>query len=206
MDQNGVAGRMAHGVVDLLEAVEVDMQEGGTFAVLEVERVLGQNFVQVAAVGQAGQRVVHRGIFDALAGGLQLDIARLGQLARLAQFLVAIDVVGHIPVHAHDTGRLARILVNRADRSDVAGAAAGQHETILGIVFSAGAKGLGEIAFRAFPVLGVDDLRPVRIVALPGPLIAIELVHARVPVKRVFLDIEFPDADLRRLQRKTQPP
>ena len=110
MDQHGVARRVAERVVDLLEAVEIDMQQRDAAALgVGVLGALGSSIaVEIAAVGQAGQRVVQRVVLDARGGGDQLGVARLGQ--RLGAFEVALDgdVGGDVPVAADDARRCRR--------------------------------------------------------------------------------------------------
>ena len=66
--QQGVAHRVAAGVVDLFEAVQVDQQHQRGFAVaLGVHHAPGHDFGEVAAVVQAGQRVAQRLFTEALA-------------------------------------------------------------------------------------------------------------------------------------------
>ena len=68
--QHPVAVAVAQGVVDLLEAVEIDIQqsEGGTLATCHCLRVINPSG-QRAAVRQAGQHVGMSEFFNALAGG-----------------------------------------------------------------------------------------------------------------------------------------
>ena len=72
--QELVAGRVAEGVVDLLEVVEVDEQEGKV-AIRRRRRRLGEERVedpeQVATVAEAGQVVGHRLAVALLAQRLQ---------------------------------------------------------------------------------------------------------------------------------------
>ena len=68
MLQAGVAGGMAMGVVDGLEAVEVDHQQRERLAAaLRARAFLGQALHQMAAVADAGQVVEQREIGDFVA-------------------------------------------------------------------------------------------------------------------------------------------
>ena len=80
MDQHGVAGGVAERVVDLLEAIEIDVEQRDAAAVVvgRPRRARSSTLVEIAAVGQAGQRIVQRGVLDAGGGGDELGIARLG--------------------------------------------------------------------------------------------------------------------------------
>ena len=67
LGQQRIAGRMAHGIVDLLEAVEIEQEHGAgaLFDALGIEDLF-QRLRHLEAVGQAGQRIVvrqPRGIF-----------------------------------------------------------------------------------------------------------------------------------------------
>ena len=77
-DQHVVAGGMAERIVDLLEAVEVELEHGQPFA--PAVRALDQRVEMVGeegAVVQAGQSVMH--------GDEGHGVARIDQLMRLAQ-------------------------------------------------------------------------------------------------------------------------
>ena len=80
MHQHGVARGVAERVVDLLETVEVEVQQPCALAFgLELLDMRRQHFVEIAPVGQAGQRIVQRVELDAFLCGFQLGVARLGQ-------------------------------------------------------------------------------------------------------------------------------
>ena len=73
MDQNGVAGRMAHRVVApiLLDPVQIDMEQAAWCATLEADRVLGQhNRPDSRGLGRPVSESCMTVIFDALAGRL----------------------------------------------------------------------------------------------------------------------------------------
>ncbi len=78
---------MAEGVVDGLEVIQIDEQQGADQIVAtRLAKGVGQGFVQLAAVGQAGQLVVIGEILD----------ASLGLLA-LGDILEADDEVADLP-------------------------------------------------------------------------------------------------------------
>ena len=73
VDEHRVAGCMPERVIDLLEAVEIDVQQRDLAAVAaRACAVLCQGFIEIAAVRQAGQRVVKRVVLDARLGQLEL--------------------------------------------------------------------------------------------------------------------------------------
>ena len=76
--EHAVAGGMAEGVVDLLEAVHVDVQQRHALAVAPRARDrLLQQVLELHAVRDLGQRVVARQVADAALGALALgDVAR----------------------------------------------------------------------------------------------------------------------------------
>lgn len=103
MLQQPVAGGMAEGVVDLLEAVEVDVQDGDLYIrvgllLAETVEILGE----MAAVRQAGQLIMHRGMADVTVGFLELRVACLGKALGLPQFVLQAGFLGHVPVEADD--------------------------------------------------------------------------------------------------------
>jgi hypothetical protein len=100
LHQHAVAGGMADAVVDQLEAVQVEEQHGEhrpALALGQRQRIL-QAIEQVQAVGQAGQRIVHGLMGQALLGTQALaDLPEqlfvdLGQLA--GAFLHALFQLG----------------------------------------------------------------------------------------------------------------
>ena len=99
--QQGVAGGMAEGVVDALEAVQVDQQHRQGLATLAglAHRFLGA-LAQQEAVRQAGQAVVVRQQLDALVGlAFAADVAEQHHEAR-RQALAAIELDQHLHPHA----------------------------------------------------------------------------------------------------------
>ena len=85
--QQLVADRVAEGVVDMLEMVEVEDVRGDRLALLEAGQGLLQPFVQQHAVGQAGERVVQCQVTGAI-GQMQhvIDVlAERGPVERLEQ-------------------------------------------------------------------------------------------------------------------------
>ena len=81
--QHAVAGRMAEGVVDLLELVHVDVeQRHAEIAAPRARDRLLQQVLELHAVRNLGQRVVARQVADAPLGALALgDVARHVDLA-----------------------------------------------------------------------------------------------------------------------------
>ena len=166
----------------------------------------GKDLVEVAAIGQPGQRIVQRIVLDAGLGGFQLDIAGFGQRIGPLQALAQLDVRGDVPVDADDPGRLSGIPVDHAALADVAQLAAVEQHAVLGLVASVGRDGPLEILARAGDVVGMQHALPMRIVAraaIGG--IAAQFVHAVVPDQFVGLDVHFPDADLRGVEGQLQP-
>ena len=167
--------RCSERVVDLLEAVEVDHhdREGGIGPGRRGERVLDA-VVEEAAVGEAGQRVVHRLMFDLL------DLAAQERLAHVERLLglVARGDVDHVPlrvlrrpglvvhdhrgvVDPHDAavaGDQAVLVVERLD------APVSLHEGLQYPVVIVGVKQLAEEVGIGHPFLGgvadqIGDLR-----------------------------------------------
>src|SRR5262244_639202 len=104
MHQHRIAGGMPKRVVDLLEAVEIDVQKSCSLTLdIECFDVLGQNFVEEAAIGQPGQRIVQRIELDARSGGLELCIACLRKASRTLEALAQLDVGRQIPIDADDS-------------------------------------------------------------------------------------------------------
>ena len=108
--QHPVAGLMALGVVDLLEAVQVNEQQRQRMALRACEReFLLQAFAEVAAVRQFGQGVVVGELFDAAVAALALRdilhradrpvqpafgvLAEFGTFLEPARFAVDLDAV-----------------------------------------------------------------------------------------------------------------
>jgi hypothetical protein len=71
--QDGVAGGVAEGVVDLLEAVEVEMHHAdGVVLTGAFAQQAGQLLLQPGAVGEAGERVVMGVVGELGAAALRL--------------------------------------------------------------------------------------------------------------------------------------
>ena len=115
MHEHRVAGRMAERVVDLLEPVEVDMQQRDLAAVAaRACRVLLQDLVEIAAVRQAGQRIVKRIMLDARLGRLQFGSSSIPTAAaRAPDPCSAATSLGHVPFGADHLGRAAVVLEER---------------------------------------------------------------------------------------------
>ena len=96
--QHRIAGLVAKRVVDLFEPIEIDMQNG-------IDRhVLRQHLVQISAVGQVGQIVVQRVVFDPCACLFKLAVARLGRGLRPTQLFLPDNVFRDIPIGADELG------------------------------------------------------------------------------------------------------
>ena len=65
-DEQAVADRMAQGVVDVLEAVEIEAEHGEALAGAQAQRGVLDAFAEQDAVGEAGQRVVAGGVGELL--------------------------------------------------------------------------------------------------------------------------------------------
>ena len=67
-----------------------------------------QDLVEIAPVGQAGQRIVQRLVFDPRLGRLEFDVARLGKiLGALAGSRAKRDLIGDVPVGTDELRRTA---------------------------------------------------------------------------------------------------
>ena len=108
--QQGVARLVPEGVVDQLEAVEVDEQDRGQLAALAPPAPVCDPVGQQRPVGQAGQRVVERLVADRLLGGLAGH--RLGQ--DVADRLDEVDLV------AAEAARLGAVRGQDAERTPLA--------------------------------------------------------------------------------------
>ena len=111
---------MAERIVDVLEAVEVDVQDREFLPLLAT--VMGQAFqcdIKLAAVGECGQRIVQRIVLDPVLDKLKLDI--LGD--RLVLGRLQPDrhqhVFGGIEGDAHDLHLASPRLVDLADRAHI---------------------------------------------------------------------------------------
>ena len=67
--ERGIAGRMADGIVDLLEAVDVEMQHAERRQARHQRRL--RHPQELAPVGETGQRIGPRRLFDPFVGGAQ---------------------------------------------------------------------------------------------------------------------------------------
>ncbi|MNO94208.1 hypothetical protein D3C76_858240 [compost metagenome] len=66
--QHGVASGVAEGIVDRLEAVQVEQQQGQRRGFLALEQRVIEEARELVAVGQARQRIVHRQVLYACVG------------------------------------------------------------------------------------------------------------------------------------------
>ena len=144
--QEPVAGLVAERVVELLEVVEVDQQQrelglvgaGGGGRVLEAGE-------QAAAVGEPGQRVVHRVV-----------LALGGERAQLGLELAAIGRVAHVEHVAVDAGVVQAVGGDDVEVAVPALAVREAQRQVAGVVGVAG--GLGEVAVERGAVVRVDEL------------------------------------------------
>ena len=119
VDEHRVAGRMAERVVDPLESVEIDLQQRDAAAGFGAARgVLLERALEIHAVGQAGEEVVQRIVFDAGARRFELGVARLGQRLRAGQVVGQLDVGCDVPVDADHLSRQVGRDVELADGAD----------------------------------------------------------------------------------------
>ncbi len=101
MDEHRVARRMAERVVDLLEAIEVDVEDDDALAGRRATRcALLEHPLEVHAIRQLGQKVMQRIVLDARARRFEFDVARLRQRLRARQVLGQRDVGGDVPIEA----------------------------------------------------------------------------------------------------------
>ena len=93
VDQHGVAGGMAERVVDLLEAIEIDVEQRDAVPSRRHAALL-EHLVEIAAVGQPGQRIVQRVVLDARMRRLEFGIARSASvLARSSSLRSVMSLV-----------------------------------------------------------------------------------------------------------------
>ena len=96
--------------------------------------------------------------------------------------------------------------IDRADRADVAHAAAGQHQPVVGDIAAGDLDRLAELGLGAGEIVRVQPVAPVGVVVRGGRRrIAVELVHPVVPDQHVGIEVEVPDPDLRGVEREPQP-
>ena len=81
MDKHGVAGAVTQGIINLLEAIEIYMEERNAAVTRRNIRrgKAREDAVEIAPIGQLLQGIVERLTFNPGFGGFQLDISRLGQ-------------------------------------------------------------------------------------------------------------------------------
>ena len=83
-----VTRRMSVGVIDLLEAVEIDVKDGDPGGRCRQACLqLAEMVHEIATVGQAGELVVQRCISSPAVGLLELAIADLGKPFGFAEFI-----------------------------------------------------------------------------------------------------------------------
>ena len=110
---------MTERVVDLLEAVEIDMKQHDAAAARRAaRRAFLERPLEIHAVWQMGQEIVKGIVFDAGPGRFEFDVARLREGLGARQILGQRDVGGHVPVDADDLrGPIGRN-IDLADRAD----------------------------------------------------------------------------------------
>ena len=96
-----VAGCVAERVVNVLETIEIDMQQGEVSGVLACA-VQGKLLVEEAPVGKPGEGIVQGIVLQHEPGVFQRPVLRLGRQLGLKQFGLQADVVRHVPVRADD--------------------------------------------------------------------------------------------------------
>ena len=202
MHQHGIACGMAEGVVDLLEAVEIDMEERKAAAVaMTGPGALLEGLVEIAAIGQIGQRVVERGVFDARRCRDQFGVASIGQSFGALEVAPDVHVGGHVPIDADDPRRAVGLAIAGANGPDRANGAVLEAQPVLGPVGTAGAHGIAEIPLGPRKVVGMKRSFPVRVVSRLAILgTAVELVHPVIPDQIVGEDVVLPDTDLRSVE------
>ena len=197
MDQHGIACRMAQRIVDLLKAVEVDMQQGNASAAqIAMCRVAPQHFVEIAPVRQPRQTVMQGIELDAHARRFQLGIARFGDLLGVVQIFVAGHVLGNVPIGADDTADIVVLAVEHPHGPHMMDRAVWPDHPVLRFI-AATADHACEFLFGALAIIGVDGRQPMLVAARRAVVRqAIDLIGAAVPVLLPGRHIEIPDADL----------
>lgn len=127
MHQHRITGGMAERVVDFFEAIEIDVQDRKFLPLpATVMGQVRQCDVELAAIGERGQRIMQRIVLDPVLGKLELDVLGdrlvLGRLQPDRHQHVFSGVEGD----AHDLHLAARRLVDLADRAHIA------HRTVIG--------------------------------------------------------------------------
>ncbi len=112
MNQHPVAGVVAERVIDLLEAVQIDVKDSQTTAVLfrATGRLLNLP-IEIPPVRQSRQVVMQGRVFYTCACDLQRLVARLRKVFRVFQFLLKLDILGHIPVRADEPRHAGHVRV-----------------------------------------------------------------------------------------------
>ena len=148
--QHQVAGMVPERVVDFLEPVEVDQQDGeALFIAMRSEDRLLQPIEKQGAVGKVGERVVIRQVCDALIGEMTLAPDR-----RFAQFPLhgrrqPLEVVLHDVV--------VRAGTHRRDRGIFADRAGDEYEREIGVLLAHDREGLVS-AEALHRVVGDDEV------------------------------------------------
>ncbi|AFD26371.1 hypothetical protein DGo_CA2444 [Deinococcus gobiensis I-0] len=182
--QQQVAAPVPETVVDALEVVEVHHQQGqqrqavlglvrpGTSVCRPPGAPFGKPLLELGAVGQTGEGVVHGRVAQVVVDGLQLGRAfaypRL-QLGRVLQEPAFQDAaLGHVGREAHRTDHLAAAPEGLLAHAQAHGPAR-QHEVDLADRRPAGAQGLVVEPLDQGHELGRKHLRAV----LPGQVVAV---------------------------------
>ena len=134
VNQHGITCGMAERIVDLFEAVEVEMQQrhiGGAPGVPVAQS--SESGIEHAPVAEPGQGVVKRVVLDPVLGGGKLRRLRLGKRLGVHHRVRQAHVFGNVPAEA---GHRLTVVGPRIDRADVADMARArrQHDAIIGLV------------------------------------------------------------------------
>ncbi len=192
MDQHCVTGRVAERVVDLLEAVEIDMQQADALAgMVEEAEMPVEHVVEEAPVGQPGKQIVQGVELDAGLGCLQFRGALLRQRVRLRRVLPGLDLLGNVRIHPDDLARLAGVAICPGAFMYVSDLPI-DDQPVFDLHVAARFIRVRLHRGDAGDVIGMDAPHPV----LVGPVavigrVAVELVHAVVPDQPVGFEIEF---------------
>ena len=207
MHQHRVTRRMAERVVDLLEAVEVDMQDGDVLQ--PVPSGVGKRFqllVEHAAIAKSRQRIVQGIVLDAVLGVGEFVVLGFCQGFCRAQLFGQNHVVGDIEGDADQSAAGARRLVDLADGAHMPDRTIRQHDARCLNIRNTICNRAADIKQRFFPVLRVDRADPGFVrrdaIDIGQP---VELMHALVPIGDAGIKIRLPHAALVGIQRQIQP-
>ena len=205
--QHKVAGIMAKDVIDLFETVQINVQDGRAFrAAVRPFGTLPLHLIQLAAVGQTGQRIMQRIVLHLGPRGLQFAVADGGKLVGGAQRFGMLVLFGGIPVDANQYRSADQILLIADPAADVAHRAIAANDAKGQIIVDTSGQRLLRGPDGKVAVVGVQ--RPFPNVARQGRQVggkAIDRPQPGIPLDMVARDIILPDPDLHRGQRQFQP-